>query len=111
NFVPGMLEAMSLIFPEKAEYVGEANLTTLINEARTEATDLGFESVRAQVLLVALKFAFGHGCMADPLYPWISRTLSDERIIGPGARAARLERKSLTWLDHVVARQQSGLPT
>jgi hypothetical protein len=111
DFVLGMLAAMAAIFPEKAAYTGEANLTRLIGEAIAEAADHHFESVRAWVLLTALKFAFGHGCTDDPLYPWISRTLSDTRISGPVARAARLERKAVTWLDHVVERQQNGLPT
>ena len=106
-----MLAALSLIFPEKAAYVGDANLAELIGEARAEAATYDFQSVRAQVLLVALKYAFGHGCTDDPLYPWISQTLTDERISDPAARARRLETKAMTWLDHVVARQQNGLPT
>ena len=32
-----MLAALSLIFPEKAAYVGDANLAELIGEARAEA--------------------------------------------------------------------------
>jgi hypothetical protein len=111
DFVPGMLAAMSFIFPEKAAYVGESSLSELISEARAEAVRYNFESVRARVLLVALKYAFGHGCTDDPLYPWISQTLRDELITDPVARARRLEIKAVTWLDHVVARQQSGLPT
>ena len=111
DFAPGMLAALSLIFPEKAAYVGDANLAELIGEARAEAATYDFQSVRAQVLLVALKYAFGHGCTDDPLYPWISQTLTDERITDPAARARRLETKAMTWLDHVVARQENGLPT
>jgi hypothetical protein len=111
DFVPGMLAAMSSIFPEKADYVGEPNLSALISAARSEAARYDFESVRAQALLVALKFGFGHGCTQDPLYPWISRTLADERITGSAARARRLEKKATTWLDHVVSRQQTGRPT
>jgi len=51
-------------------------------------------------------FAFGHGCTNDLLYPWISRTLQDERIADPEARAARLEQKAITWLEHVNARNE-----
>ena len=47
-------------------------------------------------------FAFGHGCCEDPLYPWIARTLTDEKITDAEARAKRLEKKAITWLDHVL---------
>jgi hypothetical protein len=56
-------------------------------------------------------FAFGHGCTHDPLYPWIARTLKDERIKDPAARAERLEKKAITWLDHVLARPPKGVQT
>ena len=57
-------------------------------------------------MLIALMFAFGAGCSDDPLYPWIAATLRDPRIISPELRARRLERKSRTWLRHVVASMQ-----
>ena len=60
-------------------------------------------------LLAILMFSFGHGCLDDPLYPWMSQTLSDERITDVSARAERLERKSITWLDHVLARPAAGV--
>ena len=101
DFVPGMLQEMTRVFPQKVAYVGEEALTTLIHEGRTEARKYGFSTVRGEVLIVVLMFAFGHGCTDDPLYPWISRTLKDERIINAAARAKRLEKKALTWLDHV----------
>jgi hypothetical protein len=59
-------------------------------------------------MIVILMFAFGHGCVADPLYPWISQVLTDERITSAEARGQRLERKALTWLDHVLARPLPG---
>jgi hypothetical protein len=103
DFVAGMLEEMNRIFPQKAAYVGEAGLKTIIDEAITEARQYRFETARQSALLVVLKFAFGHGCTGDPLYPWIERTLKDERIAAPAARAERLEKKAVTWLEHVVA--------
>jgi hypothetical protein len=103
NFVESMLEEMKHIFPQKVAYVGEAGLRALIGEGIDEARRYRFSAVRHVTLLVVLKFAFGHSCTEDPLYPWISRTLQDERIIDPATRAERLERKALTWLEHVVA--------
>lgn len=101
-FFEGMRQEMHNIFPQKADYVGEEALTALINEGRTEAQKYAF-SLRGQALMVALMHAFGHGCTDDPLYPWISRTLKDERIIDSAAREDYLERKALVWLKHVLA--------
>jgi hypothetical protein len=106
NFVSGMLQEMNAIFPKKTAYVGEEGLTALIHEGRSEAQKHGFQDIRGEAMIVALMFAFGHGCTNDPLYPWISRTLQDERIVNPEARAARLEKKAITWLEHVNARNE-----
>jgi hypothetical protein len=99
------------VFPKKAEYVGEAGLRALIDEALVEAERHRFAADRHRGLLVVLMFSFGHGCMSDPLYPWIARTLADQRIAGSERRAQRLERKAVTWLEHVVARDpRAGQP-
>ena len=104
DFVAGVLQEMTRTFPQKAAYVGEEGLTALIHEGVAEAQKYGFVTVRAQAMVAVLMFAFGHGCTYDPLYPWISRTLRDPRIIDSTARAGRLEKKAVTWLEHVVAR-------
>jgi hypothetical protein len=108
DFVPGLVQEMSRIFPQKVAYSGAAGLNGLMEEALAEARLYGFTTVRQQVLIVTLKFAFGHGCTDDPLYPWISRTLQDRKIKSPQARAARLEKKAVTWLEHVIADNERG---
>jgi len=106
-----MLREIHRVFPQKAAYVGPPGLKALIDEAVAEARVYRFDAARQRALLVVLKFAFGHGCTNDPLYPWIARTLMDERIMDPAARAARLEKKAVTWLEHVVARNDRGSHT
>ena len=108
NLIQGMLREMTRIFPQKTAYVGEAGLRVLIDEGIAEAQRYRFEAARPGALLVVLKFAFGHGCTDDPLYPWIAQTLKDERTVSPAARAERLEEKALTWLQHVVARNEQA---
>jgi hypothetical protein len=101
-------EEMTRAFPQKAIYVGETGLTGLIEESLDEARQYDFPAGRAEALVVVLKFAFGHGCTDDPLYPWIARTLKDEKIVDPTARAERLEKKAVTWLEHVCAAFAEG---
>ena len=111
NLTAEMLRDMTRLFPQKVAYVGEEALTALIQEGREAARQHGFASPRAAALVVTLMFAFGHGCTDDPLYPWIARTLADEKILDSNARAARLERKAITWLEHVVARNERRATT
>jgi hypothetical protein len=85
-------------------FIGNEAITALMDEGRAEAHRYAFPAGRGAALLIALKFAFGHGCTEDPLYPWIARTLRDEMIVDGNARAARLEKKATTWLDQVLAR-------
>ena len=103
NFVSGMLQEMTSIFPQKAAYLGNEALQALIHSGVTVAQQARFPSARAYTLIIALMYAFGHGCSHDPLYPWIANTLLDEKIVDPAARAERLEKKALTWLNHVLA--------
>jgi hypothetical protein len=111
DFISGMRQEMTRIFPQKAAYVDEPGLTTLIREGSAEARKHRFSAVREEALLVTLMFMFGHRCTNDPLYPWIVRTLKDEKITEPTARAERLEHKALTWLEHVLASPQEGVQT
>ena len=108
DFTGDLLREMKRIFPQKAVYVGEAGLRALIAEGFAEARRYEFSDKRQQGLIVVLKYAFGHGCMDDPLYPWIAQTMKDEKIVDPAGRAVRLEKKATTWLEHVVAGNEQG---
>lgn len=102
-----MYEELYRAFPLKVEYSGMPGVNALIEQGRSLAMQYQFESLRSHALLIILMFAFGHGCAKDPLYPWISNTLNDQRIIGPEARIKRLEKKSLTWLEHALGKDLS----
>jgi hypothetical protein len=106
DFTVRMRHDMHLTFPEKARYVGEDALIVLIRDGTALAQKHRFPSPRGEMLLTTLMFAFGHGCTDDPLYPWISNTLADEKITDPDLRARRLEGKARTWLEHVIAKLQ-----
>lgn len=99
---------MTRMYPQKVAYVGDRGLSALILEGRAEANERGLSSVRHHLLLITLMFAFGHGCTRDPLYPWIQRTLENPRVTDPEVRASRLEKKSITWLAHVLAGRWGG---
>jgi hypothetical protein len=93
---------MNRAFPQKFDYVGEEGIRGIIEESTAEAKNYQFPTLRGKALLIILKFAFGHGCTNDRLYPWIHRTLTDEKIVEPEVRSNRLEKKAVTWLEHVI---------
>ncbi len=111
NFRASIRQEMIRVFPTKANYIGEEALADLIQEGLAEASKYHFSTHRGEALIVVLMFAFGHGCTKDPLYPWIARTLADEKIIDPAARAERLEKKAVTWLEHVIISSPEGPQT
>ena len=102
-FEAGMRSEMDRVFLQKAACLGEGSLRALIAEGKTEARRHALPATQGEMVLTILMFAFGHGCTSDPLYPWIARTLADRLIKDPPARVERLQRKALTWLDHVLA--------
>ncbi len=110
EFVAGMRREMHRVFPQKTAYIGDQGVTLLIQEGRAKGQKYRFP-IRGEMAVVVLMFAFGHGCTGDALYPWIARTLEDERIVEPAARAERLEKKSVTWLNHVLALPRAGAAT
>ncbi len=108
NLDTSLMQEMTRAFPQRAAYLGNESLAALIRQAYADARTYGLSAPEAVVLLTTLKFIFGHGCAHDPLYPWISRTLTDKRIVDSAARAVRMKRKMISWLDRVLARLSQG---
>lgn len=103
DFYGVVLAEMARIHPQKYAYVGEQSLRDLIALAEAKAVQNGLSELHDVLLLVVLMFSFGQGCTEDLLYPWIARTLANDRVSSPSARANQLQRKALTWLRHVLA--------
>jgi hypothetical protein len=98
-----LLSKIADTYPQKAEHIGREGLLLLVKQAMAVAQKNNFNTHRSVFMLVILMSAFGHTCTDDPLYPWISKTLSDPLIVSSEARAKRLETKAITWLEHVLA--------
>ena len=108
NFFPAILAEMARVYPQKTAYVGTDAMTALIGKGAAAAQTYAFSSDRAVALPTVLMFAFGHGCFEDPMYSWIGRTVNDATISDAEARAKRLEKRALTWLNHVLAYFSEG---
>jgi hypothetical protein len=103
ELAPALIAELDHIYPQKAAYTGTAVLEALIRSGVATAQRHELTTAHDRTVIVVLMLAFGHGCTNDPLYPWIARTLRNDRIAGPAERAQRLKNKAVTWLDHVLA--------
>lgn len=109
DLVPALLRLIEYLYPQKAAYVGAAGLEELIRKAITGARRQQFLTARGAALVSGLMLTFGHGCGADPLYPWIKTILQDQGLVDAPARAKRLEAEALAWLEALQADLAKGV--
>jgi hypothetical protein len=77
------------VYPEKAQYIGEAAVSALVEKAYAIAANRGPSWAKGGALFAGLMFAFGHGCFSDPQYPWIAGSL--EKAESRDAASANFE--------------------
>lgn len=97
----GLIGALRLVYPRKADRVGEAGLDALFEAGTVQAEHHGLPQEPGAGVLTALMFGFGHGITRDPLYPWVAAALADTAR-PPVERLQRLHRKTLTYVDAIV---------
>ena len=103
DFEAGSLTRLNAGHPHKYAYVGEPPLRQLIQEAIHNAHAHSVSTSEGVLLVLTLMFAMGHGCVSDPLFPWVAGTLNNAAISDPNRRAERLYAKTMLYLDHVIA--------
>lgn len=101
-----ILNEFKNIFPQRADYIGDEILKAFIQRAGELAPKLQLSPVSGHILLVMLMSIFGYGCTQDKLYPWISKTLLNNKIKDPQVRTERLQRKMVIWLAEVLKKEQ-----
>lgn len=102
GFEDEAIRRMNQVHPEKCDYLGEARLRALIPRAAEEAQRLRVATDAGICLLLALMFVIGHGCAADPKFPWIARALGEDATTLPDQRVERLYSKAMIYLDQVL---------
>jgi hypothetical protein len=94
---------MEITYPQKCQRLGEKTLAAAIRSGLESAQGHSVTSVDGRVLFVTLALTLGLGFAADPLFPWIHKTLNNTGIADPNQRAERLRSKALTYADRVLA--------
>lgn len=102
RYVPDLLQQIALIYPQKADYVGDAALEALIRAGVATAQRNRCSTVCDTTLLIMLMLAFGHGCTSDFLFPWIEKCLEGKATADPHARFEQLEQEALRWIAYLL---------
>lgn len=100
NYISSMLKEIMQIYPQKAAYIGESALEAIIRKAAAGAQRQQFLTVRGVMLVSLLMLTLGHGCGADPLYPWVNKILVGQDTVDPGIKLQSLEKQFLEWLEY-----------
>jgi hypothetical protein len=102
DFENGMLARLEMMYSRKCQHVGDEVLRSLIwrsyklTARHSAAGDIG------AALFVELMFFLGHGCVGDPLFPWIAAALNDAAASDPEARARRLHAAWVAFLNQML---------
>jgi hypothetical protein len=89
-------------FPTKWQVLGEARHRAMLDTVLARAARFGARDRRCLTAWGVMALVMGHPFDADPLYPWVSRTLADTQQGMPDERIQRLEVRSRTYLDAVI---------
>jgi hypothetical protein len=92
-----MIALLRRIHPEKVDAAGKSALQRIIKKARSLSETRVLDPQAGPMAITLLMFAFGHGCIADPLFPWIAESLSLSEL-DARARLKRLHRKALRFV-------------
>jgi len=103
NFGDEVAERLRKLYPQKCDYLGELKLRLLIPRASELAEKYSVTDSIGESVFIGLMFALGHGCTADPQFPWIEATLRDAAIGDPNKCIERLYGKFMTYLNTGLA--------
>lgn len=101
-------ERLRRMHPEKYDYIGKEAIRALIERGSKLAGEHSITEASGGALLVALMFAFGHGCVTDPQFPWIAETLKESSDKEAGERVQLLYSKMMTYFDHALEAFKEG---
>jgi len=98
-----MTSTLSLLYPQKAQYISNGRLASLVALGKEAAEKYQLPAAHGAPLCSVLIFMFGHGCCDDPMLPWLTRTLKDQRSVSDQDRVTRLQKRALIWLHHAIS--------
>ena len=100
---------MKVIHPQKCRFVGGVALHRAVYQGLCLADEYSIMGIRHRALFVTFALMLGHRFVSDPLYPWISRTLTNgEVVIVPDRRIEQLYAKGKIYLQRALNHLEDG---
>ena len=90
-------------YPQKYAIVGAENLKLLIVQGIQSANYYKLHGNRGTTLYIILSYLFGAGCDTDPLFPWISQILNDDKYQIPEQKTDQLNIKAIIYINKLLA--------
>ncbi|MEZ0475478.1 hypothetical protein [Luteimonas salinilitoris] len=98
TFADDVKAKLRRVFPAKFTYAGEAAIAALIATGIGEAARHRIRGERGLTLFITLMFVLGVGFDDDPLLPWASKILNDEKISTEKKRVDKLQIRAIGML-------------
>ncbi len=98
----GIVNELKRIYPQKCDYLGDVLLNKLHKYSYLYAKNNSLLDYGGISVLFALMFSFGHGCITDLQFPWISRTLETKSNINTEEISNKLFSKMMIYFNNVV---------
>jgi hypothetical protein len=99
---------MRATYPEKCDAAAPGAVRAVIANGRRAAAASGLPAAAGGALFAALMLAFGHGCPADPQFPWIADNLRDTAGQPGGPRVEKLATRAVAYLAGGLAAIEQG---
>ena len=99
---------MRATYPEKCDAAGAAAVRAVIAKGRRAAGEHQLPAGSGGTVFAALMLAFGHGCPADPQFPWIAGNLRETAGQPGGQRVEKLATRAAAYLAEGLAAMEQG---
>jgi hypothetical protein len=105
---PGVEAKLRSVHPEKCAAAGPEALPRVIAVARRRAREHGLPEASGGPLIAALLVGLGHGCLGDPVCPWLAASLRETDGLAGNQRADKLATRALAFASTVLAAHEGG---
>jgi hypothetical protein len=95
-------------YPEKCSAAEPAAVREVVALGRRQAGEYGLPDSAGGLVFAALALALGHGCVRDPVYPWIAENLRETDGQPTGRRVEKLATRAMAFLSAVLAEHERG---
>lgn len=97
-----ILSWLDSVYPEKARSLVEDHIHALQNEANEVARKLALPADNGTTIIIVLMVLFGHGALADPMYPWLKISLAQSNSPSSEPRARLFVNRLAVYLSEAL---------